>query len=321
MNPLSDATDEVAPDENRDPQSEAVGKAAPDEKQDPLSGTGPGYALDLTAIREAMDERLNGEWMLISDAFGQLGKVDAATVAAFEALKKVTALEVGQRHHWYEAAMKKFKLTLKCQSVELFLKLDQCLTARIYTQAQLVLPGLLIASEWTTNDADAMKRAGITHIVSCNLSHAQFPGEFQYHCLGEQDSSGADLLKHFEPCFEFIAACVASGGKCVVHCEQGISRSATICTAFCMRAASPHLSKADAAALVRRSRPIVFPNDGFEMQLAVYEARLRSCAPLAIIEEAPSAAASADFDRLPDSATSSSTKRRRIKPDPCCAII
>jgi len=63
-----------------------------------------------------------------------------------------------------------------------------------------------------------------------------------------------------------------SGGKVLVHCRAGISRSATVCIAYLMYAARASLD--DAHDYLKRCRPLVSPNLNFMRQLADFETRL-----------------------------------------------
>ncbi|ONI11018.1 hypothetical protein PRUPE_4G082800 [Prunus persica] len=58
-------------------------------------------------------------------------------------------------------------------------------------------------------------------------------------------------------------------GSVLVHCFAGVSRSASIITAYPMR--TEHLSQEDAPGSLRQSCEFVCPNDGFLDQLKMYE--------------------------------------------------
>jgi len=60
-----------------------------------------------------------------------------------------------------------------------------------------------------------------------------------------------------------------SGGKVLIHCRAGISRSATICIAYLIYAGQMTLD--DAHDYLKRCRPLISPNLNFMRQLAEFE--------------------------------------------------
>lgn len=61
-----------------------------------------------------------------------------------------------------------------------------------------------------------------------------------------------------------------AGGAVLVHCAQGVSRSATLVAGYLMW--RERLGCDAAVAVVRATRPIADPNDGFVLQLREFEA-------------------------------------------------
>lgn len=58
-------------------------------------------------------------------------------------------------------------------------------------------------------------------------------------------------------------------GAVLVHCAQGMSRSGTICIGYLMW--RERLSRETALAHVQQARPVVDPNEGFDLQLREFE--------------------------------------------------
>ena len=89
-----------------------------------------------------------------------------------------------------------------------------------------------------------------------------------------EDSLGANLGLHLDDAVDWIAAALSDPyavDAVLVHCQQGVSRSATIVLAFLMRErAMPLVS----AARFLRERRWVRPNESFMAQLQRYETDL-----------------------------------------------
>ena len=65
-----------------------------------------------------------------------------------------------------------------------------------------------------------------------------------------------------------------SGGKVLIHCRAGISRSATICIAYLMYGG--RLTLDEAHDYLKRCRPLISPNLNFMQQLAEFEGCLKT---------------------------------------------
>uniref|UniRef100_A0AC35UII1 Protein-tyrosine-phosphatase n=1 Tax=Rhabditophanes sp. KR3021 TaxID=114890 RepID=A0AC35UII1_9BILA len=88
-----------------------------------------------------------------------------------------------------------------------------------------------------------------------------------YYCLDEytQDMLGNNML---ETILDTIISAIKEGNV-LVHCEQGVSRSVTICTAYVMKIFSWKYHKA--IEYVKKQRPESYPNKSFEFQLQIFE--------------------------------------------------
>ncbi|KAJ6518587.1 protein-tyrosine phosphatase-like protein [Mycena vulgaris] len=80
-----------------------------------------------------------------------------------------------------------------------------------------------------------------------------------------------ELLTHFKAANAFIDdARVTVGEGVLVHCHQGVSRSATVVAAYLMATHPPIHDSLSAIKFLQTLRPIVQPNSGFLDQLALY---------------------------------------------------
>ena len=119
-----------------------------------------------------------------------------------------------------------------------------------------------------------LKGDGITHILNLILGiDSIFPEDFIYKNVPARDIERQDLSQYFNECVIFIENAIQNDGKVLVHCSQGISRSATIVIAYLIK--SQELSFEDALELVKSKRSMVNPNSGFQEQLREYEKNCR----------------------------------------------
>eukprot|EP00347_Sterkiella_histriomuscorum_P004360 403360750 len=84
-----------------------------------------------------------------------------------------------------------------------------------------------------------------------------------------QDFEYENLLLHFNNGLDFIKEGLQSGGVVFVHCNAGVSRSASFIIAYLMRELDYEFQTAHD--FVKQKRPQVFPNKGFLRQLKQYE--------------------------------------------------
>jgi protein-tyrosine phosphatase len=125
-----------------------------------------------------------------------------------------------------------------------------------------------------------LKRAGVTHVVSCLMEDersrmAFLQQDFHHLFLGVHDGMHEDIAGALSQFFDFAAAATASdpNAKLFVHCEVGVSRSATLLIALLMK--TEGMSFFDALCRVRSKRIQVLPNIGFASQLQRLEHELQ----------------------------------------------
>eukprot|EP01083_Nonionella_stella_P177584 624619_1 len=140
---------------------------------------------------------------------------------------------------------------------------------------------LYLGNSRNAADGDTLKALGITHIVNVtsNVKNLFEADGIEYLQCVIEDSPKANINQFFEETIQFINGALADANhhKVFVHCQAGISRSASIVIAYIMNTRG-HGTRGipkfeDALAFVRERRPMVHPNDGFTMQLMEYETR------------------------------------------------
>jgi len=126
---------------------------------------------------------------------------------------------------------------------------------------------LYISGFEAAENRPVLKAEKITHVL--NLTGGAEHPDFKYLIFGNVvDMPSQDILQHFPVCMQFIDDARKEGGKVLVHCAAGISRSSTICVAYLMR--EEGLSVTDAIDAVRQCRKIICPNIGFQRQLKAW---------------------------------------------------
>ena len=80
-----------------------------------------------------------------------------------------------------------------------------------------------------------MEQTGITHILSLGIRPQETPDTaIDMKFLEVEDNSSGDMLSLFPQAVEFISQALISGGKILVHCFMGVSRSASCVIAYIM---------------------------------------------------------------------------------------
>lgn len=119
-----------------------------------------------------------------------------------------------------------------------------------------------------------IRQLGITFIINCTLEYPgmNIPG-VQSIKISVDDLPNTQLCAYFDKVADRIEDVRRGGGKALVHCMAGVSRSSTLCIAYLMKYGGMTLQQAHA--LVLQRRPVVRPNLGFWRQLIDYERKLR----------------------------------------------
>jgi len=132
---------------------------------------------------------------------------------------------------------------------------------------------LYLGSLSAATDQDLLRQHHITHIVHVLGDGYWFPtnpGEsgggvwkdgFCSYRIDILDESTADLGRHLESVCGFIDRTLKSGRNLLVHCHQGISRSASITIAYLIL--NHGMSFETAYGMVKRKRACIKPNSGF----------------------------------------------------------
>merc|ERR1712087_1002218 len=102
---------------------------------------------------------------------------------------------------------------------------------------------------------------------------ACFPSQFAYKVIAIDDAPDEDICAHFDASLAFIEAALSEGGKVLVHCFAGVSRSVTVVSAYLMH--SERIGAVAALKRVRAKRAVANPNAGFIVQLIRFQRTLQ----------------------------------------------
>lgn len=139
-----------------------------------------------------------------------------------------------------------------------------------------ITPNLFISDVTSAQCADALFARGITMVVKVfsddprNGAYTPIKG-LRYRVIPAQDTPGFNMLEWMLPITLTIASELRRGGRVLVHCHMGISRSATVLAAYLI---AHGFTAEQAVEALRSVRPVVRPNDGFMEQLKQFEAML-----------------------------------------------
>ena len=140
-----------------------------------------------------------------------------------------------------------------------------------------IIPNFLYISSYNaTKNLELLEKNKITHIINCAADFCEnvFEQEnkFTYLSFYLKDHVLENIECIFYECIKFIENVREKGGRVLVHCIQGISRSVSIVMAYIIFTKKFTYDKA--FNLVQSKREISSPNFGFSIQLQNFYARL-----------------------------------------------
>ncbi|XP_061082833.1 dual specificity protein phosphatase 19-like [Conger conger] len=137
-------------------------------------------------------------------------------------------------------------------------------------QIGVIKPYLLLGSQDAAHDHGTLRTFKVSHIlnVAYGVENA-FPDLFVYKTLNILDVPETLITSYFQECSQFVDQAKAEKGVVLVHCNAGVSRSASIVIGYLM--SKDGLDFEEAFATVKRARPSICPNPGFLLHLKNYK--------------------------------------------------
>lgn len=144
-----------------------------------------------------------------------------------------------------------------------------------------IVDNIFLGSKSAAMNINWLKMNKITHVLDIGSSFPIQYYENVYNTLKIQrtymfisDQTDVSIKSVFSLCHNIIDSCINSDGNILIHCEMGISRSATIVISYLMY--KKQMTMDEAIAFIKSKRSIIKPNCGFLYQLSRYETELNN---------------------------------------------
>lgn len=147
-----------------------------------------------------------------------------------------------------------------------------------------VTDSLFLSNGRVANDDAVLSKFYITCIVNATEKlrpSSSSTSEVEHVHVAVTDSPLTNLTDHFDVVADKIQSVELQHGRTLVHCNAGVSRSATLCIVYLMK--YRNMTLLEAYAFLKSCRPIVRPNNGFWRQLIQYEFKLRGSATVKMV--------------------------------------
>ncbi|NXV40426.1 DUS5 phosphatase, partial [Uria aalge] len=170
-------------------------------------------------------------------------------------------------------------LTLSGSKTQILLKKNYMFLLLLFQGGPVeILPFLYLGSAYHASKCEFLANLHITALLNVSRKSSEsFKDQYCYKWIPVEDSHMADISSHFQEAIDFIDYVRRTGGKILVHCEAGISRSPTICMAYLMKTNKLRLD--EAFDYIKQRRSLISPNFGFMGQLLQYESEILSSTP------------------------------------------
>ncbi|KAL8140919.1 hypothetical protein V2J09_006940 [Rumex salicifolius] len=147
----------------------------------------------------------------------------------------------------------------------------------------LVTSSMFIGGALAARSVHTLQYIGITHILclcanEIGQSESQYPDLFEYKSFSITDEEDSNISSIFEDGCDFIDHVEQTGGKVLVHCFEGRSRSATMVLAYLIL--RKNLTLSEAWNKLKKAHRRAQPNDGFARILLELDKKLHGKASM-----------------------------------------
>ncbi|KAK8314710.1 hypothetical protein V6Z12_D01G189600 [Gossypium hirsutum] len=135
---------------------------------------------------------------------------------------------------------------------------------------------IYLGSDAVAKNRELLRKNGITHVLNCVgfVCPEYFKHDLVYKTLWLQDSPSEDITSILYDVFDYFEDVQEQGGKVLVHCCQGVSRSSSLVIAYLMWREGQSFE--DAFQYVKAARGVTNPNTGFAFQLLQCQKRVHA---------------------------------------------
>lgn len=135
---------------------------------------------------------------------------------------------------------------------------------------------IFLGSDAVAKNREILRQNGITHVLNCVgfVCPEYFKLDLVYKTLWLQDSPSEDITSILYDVFDYFEDVREQGGRVLVHCCQGVSRSTSLVIAYLMWREGQSFE--DAFQYVKAARGVTNPNMGFACQLLQCQKRVHA---------------------------------------------
>ncbi|OMO81604.1 hypothetical protein COLO4_23487 [Corchorus olitorius] len=135
---------------------------------------------------------------------------------------------------------------------------------------------IYLGSDAVAKNREVLRKNGITHVLNCVgfVCPEYFKNDLVYKTLWLQDSPSEDITSILYDVFDYFEDVREQGGRVLVHCCQGVSRSTSLVIAYLMWREGQSFE--DAFHYVKSARGVTNPNTGFAFQLLQCQKRVHA---------------------------------------------